>query len=73
VTAGAPWLRALRGHLWFVRRFGVASWYRYEAARLGRERETGEGFDPIRHGERMLRALGATEEQIAEARARGLA
>lgn len=67
------WWRAMHGHWWFIRKFGVISWSQYEALRREREREQGEVFDPRKHGERMLRAIGATEGQIAEARARGLA
>jgi hypothetical protein len=66
-------LRTLRGHWWFVREFGAVSWAQYERARRERERELAEGFDPLRHGERMLRAVGASEEQIVRARRLGLA
>lgn len=65
--------RRLRGHWWFIRRFSPLTWAQYESARRERERETGEKFDPKLHGERMLRAIGASEEQIAEARRKGLA
>lgn len=72
--ADVSWWRRARGHWWFVWKFGPITWARYEAARKERERELGEeGFDPKKHGERMLRAIGATEEQIELARAKGLA
>lgn len=67
------WWRTMRGHWWFIRKFGTISWRQYEALRREREIEAGEVFDPRKHGERMLRAIGASEGQIAEARSRGLA
>lgn len=63
----------MKAHWWFIRKFGAITWQQYEACRREREREQGEVFDPLKHGERMLRAIGATDAQIAEARARGLA
>lgn len=65
--------RRTRGHWWFIRNFGPIGWAEYEQIRRERERELGEVFDPVKHGERMLRAIGATEDKIAEARRRGLA
>lgn len=67
------WLRTVRGHWWFIRNFGPITLLQYEAFRRERDRELGETFDPLKHGERMLRVAGATEAQIVDARARGLA
>jgi hypothetical protein len=63
----------LRGHWWFIRTYGPLTYTQYEALRHQRERETGDEFDPSRHGERMLRAVGASGEQILEAKRKGLA
>lgn len=67
------WWRRTRAHLWLIRKVGLTSYVQYESVRRKRIRESGEKFDPLKHGERLLRAIGATEEQITEAKAKGLA
>jgi hypothetical protein len=67
------WLRHARGHWWFMREFGPISAAQYMSVQEERRREEGETFDPARHGERMLRAIGASEEQITRAKAKGFA
>lgn len=67
------WFRTVRGHWWFIRHFTPITYVQYETLRRERERELGETFDPLKHGERMLRAIGATDDQIAAAREKGLA
>lgn len=65
--------RIMRGHWWFIRTFKVIDGAQFLALQQERAREVEEGFNPETHGERMLRAMGATEEQIAEAYAKGWA
>jgi hypothetical protein len=67
------WWRRTRAHWWLIRKVGPVNYAQYERVRRVRLRESGEEFDPLKHGERMLRAVGATEEQIMEAKAKGLA
>jgi hypothetical protein len=61
------------GHLWFIRRYGLWRYVRYERERRRRIRETGVRFNPLKHGEALLRDIGASEEQITRCKAKGLA
>jgi len=60
------------GWLWMFRRYGFRVTWRYEKERRKRQRIFGP-FKPEIHGEPLLRAIGASEDQIAEAKRRGLA
>lgn len=67
-------LRALRGHWWFYRRFGPLTLAQYTAVNEARSRELqGLGAPGMSHGERMLAAVGASAELVAEAKAKGYA
>lgn len=64
---------AMKGHLWFIRRFGFLRWMFYENWRRKSERDFGRKFDPAIDGEPLLRAMDASEEQIELAKSQGLA
>lgn len=64
--------RRIKGHWWFIRTFGPITAIQYMRVQKVREAEHGK-FDPKLHGELMLRAVGASEEQIADAKSKGLA
>lgn len=54
-------------------RCGFRRMVRYERERLRRQRALGRAFNPRLDGEPLLRHIGATEEQIVEAKKRGMA
>lgn len=62
-----------RGYIRAVRRSGVRRVWRYERERRRRERLFNRPFVPWLDGEALLRALGASEEQIDWAKEQGLA
>lgn len=63
----------MNANWWFIKKFGFLTWLAYEGERRRRERKSGETFDPLKHGEPLLRSIGATEEQIKHAKEVGLA
>ena len=63
---------SIKGYIWLARRVGVRRANTYERERRRRKRLYGQ-YIPSIHGAGLLRAVGATEEQIAEAKRRGLA
>ena len=65
-----PW--AMSGYLWMIRRYGLRLTWRYERERRRLQRIYGP-FNPVVHGEHLLTFLGATDEQIMEAKRQGLA
>lgn len=67
------WVRHWRAHWWFVREFRPLTGAQYLAVQKERRAEQAEGFDRARHGERMLAAVGASEDQVARARELGYA
>lgn len=62
----------LRTYWSWSRRFGARRVWRYERERRRREKIYGP-FVPEIHGAGLLRAIGATEEEIAKAKEMGLA
>ena len=63
----------IRGYLLLLRVGGIRGLLRYERERKARERFFGRRFDPRVDGLDLLISIGATYEEIAEARKRGLA
>lgn len=62
----------MRDLLWMMLRYGVRNTLRYERERRRREAVYGP-FVPHVHGEGLLRAIGASDAQVTEAKRRGLA
>jgi hypothetical protein len=60
------------GFLWLASKVGVRVAFAYERERKRRESLFGPFIATV-HGEALLRAIGATEEQIARAKKEGLA
>lgn len=65
--------KKISGWIWFVCRYGFRTLWRYERQRATRERLADRAFDSKLDGERLLRHIGATEEQILLAKQKGLA
>ena len=65
--------RTLRGYWLLLKIGGLRGLLRYERERKVRERFYGRSFDPKVDGLDLLIYVGASYEQIAEARKRGLA
>lgn len=63
----------MKGHLWFIRRFGLWTWVKYEQARRRSEKAFGRSFDPKRDMAPMLRRCGFNEDEIDRFREHDLA